>query len=324
MTPEPIFLLSAPRCGSTLLQRILAAHPEVATLSEPWVLLPLLYAERGEGVYAEYAHVDFARAFTDVCRALPNGRQDWYAAVRAYAGEIYARAAGRETRYFLDKTPRYSLAAEELFRAFPDSRFVVLWRHPLAMLASILNTWHGGRWNLHYFKADVFCGVERLIRAVQAQPGRAFALRYEDVVREPEKRLRSVFSYLDLDWDPDVLHGFEDIHLGGRMGDQTGTRRYREISVASLDHWKSTLANPLRKAWCRRYLRWLGQERLAFMGYELDALLAELDALTASRRHLASDALRMPYGLLYSTFEPRQLRRKLSRLPQLHRLHAHR
>jgi hypothetical protein len=42
--PTPLFLLSLPRSGSTLAQRILAAHAGIATTSEPWILLPYLYA----------------------------------------------------------------------------------------------------------------------------------------------------------------------------------------------------------------------------------------------------------------------------------------
>jgi hypothetical protein len=42
--PTAIFLLSLPRSGSTLAQRILAAHEGIATTSEPWILLPYGYA----------------------------------------------------------------------------------------------------------------------------------------------------------------------------------------------------------------------------------------------------------------------------------------
>ena len=34
-----VFLLSLPRSGSTLLQRLLAAHPQVHTVAEPWLML---------------------------------------------------------------------------------------------------------------------------------------------------------------------------------------------------------------------------------------------------------------------------------------------
>ena len=114
-----------------------------------------------------------------------------------------ASASGDE-RYFLDKTPRYALAVGELFRAFPDARFVFLWRHPLAMVASILETWGLGRWNLHYFKADVFDGVARLVAASRAHGERCVALRYEDLVREPEKQSKLLTTVVTRDHEHDV------------------------------------------------------------------------------------------------------------------------
>src|SRR5665213_3086127 len=56
MPVRPIFIFSISRSGSTLLQRVLAAHPEVATVSEPWLLLPFVYSMRTEGVIADYVH----------------------------------------------------------------------------------------------------------------------------------------------------------------------------------------------------------------------------------------------------------------------------
>jgi hypothetical protein len=49
------------------------------------------------------------------------------------------------------------------------------------------------------------------------------------------------------------------------------------------------LNNPVRKAWFRRYLRWIGRERLAVMGCVLDVLIAELDALPRFYRRIGSD-----------------------------------
>src|SRR5688500_15750036 len=63
--PTPLFLLSLPRSGSTLAQRILAAHEAIATASEPWILLPYLYTLRERGAYAEYNHRVLVRAVED-------------------------------------------------------------------------------------------------------------------------------------------------------------------------------------------------------------------------------------------------------------------
>ncbi len=107
------------------------------------------------------------------------------------------------------------------------------------------------------------------------------------------------------------------------MGDVTGVEKYAKVSGGSLVGWKRTLNNPFRKAWCRRYLRWIGRDRLALMGYDLDALLAELDSLPSSLRRVGSDVGRGCWGVIRDVSEPRILGQKLSKLPDWRRVHVH-
>ena len=46
MAVKPVFLFSLPRSGSTMLQRALGRHPNIATLSESWFLLGLIPPRR--------------------------------------------------------------------------------------------------------------------------------------------------------------------------------------------------------------------------------------------------------------------------------------
>jgi sulfotransferase family protein len=287
----PIFLLSLPRSGSTLLQRLIAAHEEVATTSEPWFLLPLFYASRDSGVYAEYDHFVLAQALQDFLRELPGGLADYRTEVRRFTLSVYRKAAGERPRYFLDKTPRYHLVVEDLFSTFPDAKFVFLWRNPLAVVASSVESWAGGRWSLHRWRIDLFEGVENLVGAAERHSDSAFAIRYEDLVANPESELTRVYRYLDLDSSDRRPIGYAE--LKGRLGDQRGTLEYREVTAEPLDKWKRTLANPIRKDWCRRYLRWIGEQRLSVMGYALDALLQDLDSVPPRARMIPSDLLRM-------------------------------
>ena len=96
--PTPLFLLSLPRSGSTLAQRILAAHQDIATASEPWILLPYLYTLRERGVYAEYNHRVLVRAVEDFCEVLPHGRDDYVAEIRELAVRLYRKASPPGTR----------------------------------------------------------------------------------------------------------------------------------------------------------------------------------------------------------------------------------
>lgn len=309
----PVFLLSLPRSGSTFVQRVLATHPQISTAPEPWILLPLIYASRKQGVFAEYGHSEAIVAIEDFCARLANGRGDYDRELREFAIGLYRRCAADGARYFLDKTPRYHLIVDDLLRLFPDARFIVLWRHPLAVVASMITTWGAGRWNLYQFKIDLYRGLANLVAAQQTMPGRMLAVRYEDLLTAPDRCWPRLFAHLGLEYDRSVLDQLPKVRLEGRVGDQVGSAQYATASVEPLGKWRSVMRNPLRKAWCRRYLRWIGAPRLAVMGYRLEDLLAEIDAVPFDLAGLGSDVWRVVYGTVFCALEFRIMKAKYAR-----------
>lgn len=284
---QPIFLFSISRSGSTLVQRILGAHEGVATASEPWLLLPQAYTLRPRGVDAEYVHPLLVTAIEDFCEGLPGGRDDYLDELRRFTLRLYEKAAGDGAAYFLDKTPPYCLVAEEIMRLFPEGKFVFLWRNPLSVVASMIQTW--GPWHPTFMSSDLFIGLPRLVATYEANRERVHAARFEDLAGGDEGHWRELTDYLGIEFEPEALAGFAKVDLGGRMGDPTGRKQYSSLSAEPLQKWKGTLANPLRREWCRRYLRFLGTARLATMGYEIDRMVAELDAQPASLDCFAAD-----------------------------------
>ncbi len=296
------------------MQRVLAAHPQVATTAEPWVLLPMFYALRDRGAVAGYGHGPAARAIREFIGTLPAGEDDYLQALRAFAMDLYKRSSSQASgagvegsgvatssavparAYFLDKTPRYHLIAEDLFRAFPDAEFVFLWRNPLAVLASIVETWAGGTWSIGRWRVDLFDGVANLTGTFRAHADQAVAVRYEDLVAPDSHGWNRLFAHLGMAFDPSFLSRLPAEHPSGRMGDPTGTRAYEGLSTAPLAKWKRTLANPFRKRWAADYLRWIGKDRLGLMGYDVNELLAELDAIRSTPSRLGSDLTRSAYG----------------------------
>ncbi len=293
MTTEiiPIFLLSMPRGGSTLLQRILGAHDEVATAAETWLMLPQIYAFRAEGITADYAQSALSVALNDFCLALPDGMADYQAALRQFTLGLYRKAAGEGPRYFLDKTPRYSLIASDLIPIFPKGKFVFLWRHPLSVAASLVNTFMRKWWRYRRLRVDMFDGQAGLIDAYRHYGDRGIAIRYEDLVIDPSPHVQRLMEYLELPFDPEMLTGFANVKFQGRMtGDPTGQEAYDQIDRRPLEKWKLSFANPIRKRWGRRYLKWLGADRLSVMGYDLDELLADLANCPNGLSRLGGDA----------------------------------
>jgi hypothetical protein len=314
---QPLFLFSLPRTGSTLLQRVLGSHAQIATASEPWFMLPFVYSLRETGVNAEYEHGTMARGVQGFSKEyLPDGTDDYLSEIRALGLRLYGKV-GKGHRYFLDKTPRYHHIAADLIALFPEGRFIFLWRHPVAVAASMMQTFADGRWNLHRFSADLFSGLTTLIEAYEAYADRACAVRYEDLLQKPEVELRRLLSYLELEFDPNLLTSFTELEMRNPdYWDPTGTMNYRTISREPLQKWKHTMANPIRKAWGLRYLRWIGSQRLATMGYDLDPMLAEVAAIPASAEHVPSDVFQNVRGLILRSLRGRLLQSSLPMWPR--------
>lgn len=292
----PIFLFSTARSGSTLLQRILASYPEIATVSEPWLLIPLVYAFRERGVSAEYEHGSMTRAVQDFCAQLPDGREAFDAEVRRFVTRLYQHNVEPHHRYFLDKTPPYFLIVNEILEIFPDAKFIFLWRNPLAVAASLAE-WPQRNWNGLY-RENLFFGLANLIDAYGRHAQRSCAIRYEDYVTGDVDTWQRLMDYLGLPFRPDSLSEFSRVRLTGRMGDKQGVALYGGLSREPLTKWRDTLGNPLRKEAARRYLSWIGKERLRVMGYDAHVLAAELDELPPGTKNLASDAKNLGRALL--------------------------
>lgn len=302
---------------------MLGAHSKIATVAEPWLLIPMLYSLRYEGVYAEYGHRVAARAIEGMTRTLPNGREDYLQAIADTAIGIYDQLAEPGTSVFLDKTPRYGLVVDELVSAFPDATFIVLHRSPLAVVASIVSTFLDGRWKPYHHKQDLYLLAERLLTAQRDNPEAFTVVRFEDVIKDPRRTLGRILDSLGLEWEDGVLTSFADVSVKGPVGDPTGIRDYQGLSREPLDKWREQLDSPVRQIWMKRYLRWLGHERLELMGYSLDDLLGQLNEAPTSNTRLVTDLADSAKGLLWSTFEVEIARDKLRELPSWHRVFTH-
>jgi hypothetical protein len=288
LSVTPILLLSLPRSGSTLVQRVLAAHDEVATASEPWLLLPLLLPLRDDvpapGGWQPRIH----EALRDFSRTLPDGVGSYERSVGDAARSIYEEAAGG-ARFYLDKTPPYFLVIDEIVRTLPEARIVVLWRNPLAVLSSVVETFCGGRWRPQDYPTSLFGGLTRLVDGALRHGERIHTVGYEDLIDGSEGEWRRLAEFIGLEFDPTALARFPQVELDGAMGDPVGTRAYSRLEQGPTEKWRETISNPVRRLWAQRYLDWIGDERLATMGYDRGQLLAELAATEMGLSHIAAD-----------------------------------
>lgn len=276
-----VFVLSQQRAGSTLLQRILAGHPEIHTTAEPWLMLHPVYALRREGHQAEY-NADLAfRALQGFLDSLEDGEERYVQAMREMALSLYGAACERASkRFFLDKTPRYYYIIPELARIFPGAKFIFLLRNPLAVLASILSTWVKGHWVLlARYCDDLLLAPKRLVEGIELLGERGIVVHYEDLVGEPETCIGSVCQHLGLQCQPEMIEYGLASTPEGEMGDPTGVDRHRRPTKDNLERWLELAREHQTRVFLEGYLHSLGPSLIAALGYNYTDLETRLEAV---------------------------------------------
>ena len=275
-----IFIISQPRAGSTMLQRVLAGNERVHTSAETWLMLHPIYARREKGLHVEYVAWLARRALEDFLEHYAGGEETYLEAVRAYAGVLYGRAlqnAGKQV--FVDKTPRYYLVIPELHRIFPKAKFLMLLRNPLAVLASIMSTWlEGNVLNLWRHRDDLLLAPRLILEGIDALGEDAIVARYEELVTDPEEGFGRLCGQLGVAFSPDMLAYGDREPLKGMHGDQVGVYRHATPCPDNRDKWRSLADTDQTRHFALAYLESLGRDMVERMGYPYDELRQPLAA----------------------------------------------
>ena len=235
---EVIFIASIPRSGSSLIEQILASHPEVEGANEITDLPCVLDAESTRR----------GRAWPEWVREA--NAADWHRLGREYLART-ARWRARKPRV-TDKnlvTWKYIGAVRMML---PAARVVVVHRDPLEACLACYRQWFASGTQFAYDLDDLadYCiDFVRLTRFwLRRFPERVFDLEYEALLADPETMIRRLLDFCDLRFDPACL----DFHR---------TRR-AVVSAASA----AQVRQPLHR----------DTARAARYGRELDALCARL------------------------------------------------
>lgn len=254
------FLVGCNRSGTTMLRGMFDSHPEVAVPPEAYFVVPAL---RRASTYERGAELDLDRLFADL-RNNPSFRRNWQlppAALqelrdhppvdtpRAIAALYAAYARERGKSRYADKTPQHVLHIELLAGAFPEARFVHLVRDGRNVVPSLLESQHGPTRfadGVDYWRRRVVAGRragERL------GPTRYLEVRYEDLVDDPEPRLRELCAFLDLDYGPEMLE--YPTKVGELVAGTFDARNHLGVArppTRNVRDWRATLP-PRRIQW---------------------------------------------------------------------------
>ena len=283
-----IFIISPPRSGSTLLQRMIGSHSAVHTHPEPHILTPLAF----QGYFyriekAAYNHTVAANALREFVEELPKGEEDYLDACREYCRVLYGRAIPAGKRFFLDKTPNYADAILPLLpRLFPAAKYIVLTRHPLAILSSRAHTFYRGDYDLAHYTRDLLKGfIPAIAKFLREAPVPMLHIKYEQLAAAPELEMKRILQYLGLVFEENCIAFGEHRHLNKSYGDPKINLHSRPVSD-SINAWiKDFAGRPDRKTLCERNLATISDEDLRDFGYPRESIWQPLSGLApASRR----------------------------------------
>jgi hypothetical protein len=283
MMDRILFVIGTPRSGSTMLERMLSSHSQIYGRPEPHIVTPLAYLGYWDKVdKAPYDHILAAQAQKEFVEDLPGGEKDYYEACRAYLDILYGRmleGVGGGLRYFLDKTPAYGLVVEFLAKVYPSAHYIVLTRHPIAIFSSFANSFFDGDYEEAY-RYNPILNRYTPVMAKFLRNGSVplIHVTYEEIVKNPERELERMFSFLDLTMEREAIEYGKHEHAGGGLGDPISVAKYSKPMTKSIAKWASELAADQSKlAIVRDMVDKLDPNDLETWGYPLETLWEPLE-----------------------------------------------
>lgn len=302
-----LFVISSPRSGSTMLERMLESHSAILGGPEPHLLTPLAHLGVWDKVdKAPYDHVLAAESQRLFVEKLPNREQDYWDACRAYCDVLYGRyLEGGGKTICLDKTPAYALILPFMMKVFPDARYVVLTRHPVATFASYANSFFNGDYQAaHEYNPILKRYVPAMAAFLRQEAVSRFHVRYEDLVRDPEAWMEKVYAYIGVPFERETVDYGERApagHDSRGLGDPIGVKQHKRPTTGSIGKWvEDLLADPGRADFMRGMVAQLDPADLETLGYPVESLWKPLE-----------EAGGKPVTARKSSFSRYQLQRKL-------------
>ena len=247
--PAPAFLFGFPRSGTTLLDTMLAGHPDALVLEER----PILHA--------------VAEALGSPDRLAGLGSEQLDRLRSLYFDRLDREPEESEGRLVVDKLPLGIVDTALAHRIFPDARFVFVERHPCDVVLSCFMTRFdpkGGMANMLSLAdtASLYDLVmSHWLRCRQVFPLEVHTIRYERVIEDPAAELRPLAAFLGLEWNGALL----DHRRSARERAYIATPSYAQVAeplyTRARGRWERYRAQlepvlPILAPWC------------ALMGYD--------------------------------------------------------
>lgn len=249
---RPILVLGAPRSGTSLMSRLIDAHPRITIPFESHLFSQWLPRVDQYGDLSHEANrrslvrdiIDFGvvhdwdpRPIEDEVMALIS--EPSLGGVTRAMMDWWARQEGKPR--WGEKTPWHLLLHREVRAAWPDALVILLHRDPRDVSLS----WKEARFHGKHVQRFAESWVRHQQAAQDAMreipEADRLVVAYEDVVRDPEAELTRIMTFLGEDYDPVQLE-FHQNKTAYQTDARNESQLRRPISQNSIGRWKTGLS----------------------------------------------------------------------------------
>ena len=224
---QPVFVVGMPRSGTTLTERIIAAHPEAAGVGE---------LHRMRNLFSRLTSKEGTQSLDEALRCL--GPDQWEDVSKNYLRLINYLSPNK--RRIVDKMPHNFVIVGFIALCFPHARFVHCFRNPIDNFVSAfqnrMSSAHGYSFDQVSY-AKYYLQYSRLMAHWKSVlPGRIFDLSYEELAQNPEPTARKLIGFLGLEWSDECLR-FHEKEATVRTFSKYQVRN--AINANSVARWKN-------------------------------------------------------------------------------------
>lgn len=241
-SPDPIFIVGLPRAGSTLVEQILASHPQVEGTQELPDLVALARELGGNKTRSE------ASKYPEILATLSPDERRALGARYLDQTRIQRKT---DAPFFIDKLPNNWAHVGLIQLILPNAKIIDARRHPLGCCFSGFKQHFARGQHFTYGLEDIGRYyrdyVELMAHFDAVLPGRVHRVIYEHMVADTEAEVRRLLDYCGLPFDERCLR-FYDNDRAVRTASSEQVRQ--PIFRDAVDHWRHYDAwlGPLRRA----------------------------------------------------------------------------
>lgn len=266
------FIIGSGRSGTTLMTTIFNANPEVICIPEARLVMAFNQKYAGETAMPAQFSTDLGnyiatiidiKTQTDERLWLADFDTDMYLHFDKQQLPIYNYAnvckqllmnitvpnrSNKQVRTIVDKNPEYTFFIEQLLAIYPKAKFIVAVRDYRSVVLSQRESearaglgdvaFHAFLWNKYN---------QEILRMKKKYPNQLLLIHYEKMVQDTEQTLRNACSFLNINFNPDMLTPYKKVEAHQRSTDTSNRDQkvlgdlQKPINTSRIEAWKNRL-----------------------------------------------------------------------------------